>query len=130
MITGEEPVYPDRYEQFGQGLTIRQLALKDFMCALAPCMMGVGKTIEYAEELTTAYINQLNKVKTLIPEEKVYQELEILKRIVSEKDSEIASLQKEAERLKEIIHITWNLQYPNPEYVQDLYEQFKQNNKL
>ena len=36
----------------------------------------------------------------------------------------------EVERLKGLLHETWNKQYPHPQYVQDLWQQFKTENNI
>lgn len=67
MITGEEGVYAaysindndNGREQ--DGITLRQLALKDFMCAIVSAgSLDVDSVVSIAENLTTAYITQLN----------------------------------------------------------------------
>ena len=44
--------------------------------------------------------------------------------------AEIDRLRGEVERLKGLLHETWNKQYPHPQYVQDLWQQFKTENNI
>lgn len=73
-ITGNELAYPlvhhdGSVEFVHAGLTLRQLALKDFMCALVSTLEESHKVSskladilsKEAALLTDAYINQLNK---------------------------------------------------------------------
>lgn len=70
-ITGDEPVSPcievttNGTISFS-GISIRQLALKDFMCAIVKSTNiflpdGIEFITSKASELTKAYIEQLNK---------------------------------------------------------------------
>ena len=44
--------------------------------------------------------------------------------------AEIDRLRGEVERLTGLLHETWNKQYPHPQYVQDLWQQFKTENNI
>ena len=44
--------------------------------------------------------------------------------------AEIDRLRGEVERLKGLLHETWYKQYPHPQYVQDLWQQFKTENNI
>ena len=47
-----------------------------------------------------------------------------------QQSAEIDRLRGEVERLTGLLHETWNKQYPHPQYVQDLWQQFKTENNI
>lgn len=77
-ITGNEQVYPLTWDKSYnaptetlEGITLRQLALKDFMCAMIAAGVREMNNVDLSEmpqaiakaanDLTNAYIEQLNK---------------------------------------------------------------------
>jgi mannosyltransferase OCH1-like enzyme len=53
-----------------------------------------------------------------------------MKTYIAGATAEAERASREIERLKKIIHQTWNELYPHPEAVQDLWEEFKTKNNL
>jgi hypothetical protein len=74
QITGDEPYYAFTVDrglkvQINEGATLKQVVLKDFMCALVQSnynprnlkQVDTESIAHKANQLTTAYISQLNK---------------------------------------------------------------------
>jgi hypothetical protein len=70
-VTGDEAAYPGKMygQQEEKGITLRQLVLKDFMCALIaglaanPSVNGIrcNDIADKAADFTNVYFEQLNK---------------------------------------------------------------------
>jgi len=85
---------------------------------------GGGKNWDEMTELEQAYYNL----------RKAYNAFDVMKntylRVRQQSAAEIDRLRGEVERLTGLLHETWNKQYPHPQYVQDLWQQFKTENNI
>ena len=117
----EERIYPT-YEQSGGGKNW------DEMTELEQAYYNLRKAYNAFDVMKNTYLRVRQQSAAEI--DRLRGENEKLRNDMLNAVRIEAELRGEVERLTGLLHETWNKQYPHPQYVQDLWQQFKTENNI